>query len=363
VQTLKNIQSYLLASLVVILLFSCEGGEKSDNSATMTTARGESGEIILVMTPDQWESPLGSLVRDVFTESVEAIPQDEPLYNLRRTDPSNFNSVLKAAKNLIFVASLDDKSSEGKQLTKYFTEGSIERIKENPELFSFTQSDVYAKGQEVLYLFGRTPEELINNIQANRERVQELFNGIEEDRLVSNLKKSTSKGIMSYLSDSMGIDIVIPFGYDIAVKGKNFTWIRKLDQKEEINFWVAKMPFTDEAVFDPSNIKNIRNQLSEMYITDLDNDSLHLTTQDELELVIDTVNLNGNYALRTKGLWKYSDNSRGGAFIGYLFADEKDGELYYLEGYLDNPGEDKREPMRLIKAILGTADIPKTIND
>ncbi len=362
-QILKNIQFTFLSFILFIFLVSCETDDKSGKSSSMGKARGETGEIILVMTPDQWESPLGTLVRNVFTESVEAIPQEEPLYNLRRTDPSNFNSVLKSAKNLIFVATLDDNSSEGKQLTKYFTDGSIERIKENPELFSFTQSDVYANGQEVLYLFGRTQEELIENIKANRDRVQQLFNGIEEKRLVSNLKKSTSKGVMNYLADSMGVDILIPFGYDLAIKGENFTWIRKLDQKEEINIWVAKLPFTDEAVFDPANVKEIRNQLGQRYITDLDNDSLFLTTQDEIELVIDTVNLNGNYALRTKGLWKYSDNSRGGAFVSYLFANEKDGELYYLEGYLDNPGDDKREPMRLIKAILSTADIPETIQD
>ncbi len=362
-QILKKIQTIFLSSLVLISLFSCDTDDKSGKSSTMTKARGETGEIILVMTPNQWESPLGTLVRNIFTESVEGLPQDEPLYNIHRTDPSNFNSVLKATKNLIFVAALDDKSSEGKQLTKYFTDASIERIKENPDLFSFTQSDVYAEGQEVLYLFGRTQEELIKNIKENKERVQDLFNGIEENRLVSGIKKSTSKGVMNYLSDSMGLDLVIPFGYDLADKGANFTWIRKLDQVEEVNIWIAKLPFTDEAVFDPANIKQIRNQLGQRYITDLDNDSLHLTTQDELELVTDTVNLNGNYALRTKGLWKYSDNSRGGAFISYLFADEKDGELYYLEGYLDNPGKDKREPMRKIKAILSTADIPDTIED
>lgn len=362
-QTLKKIQIILLSTLLFTLLFSCETDDKSEKSSNMGKARGETGEIILVMTPNQWESPLGDLIRNIFTENVEGVPQDEPLYNLRRTDPSNFNSVLKSTKNLIFVATLDDKSSEGKQLTKYFTENSIERIKSNPELFSFTQSDVYAKGQEVLYLFGRTQEELIENIKENKESVQDLYNGIEEKRLVSNLKKSTSKGVMNYLSDSLGLDIIIPSGYDLAVKGENFTWIRKLDQKEEVNFWVAKLPFTDEAVFDPQNIKQIRNQLGRRYITDLDNDSLYLTTQDELDLVIDTVNLNGNYALRTKGMWKYSDNSRGGSFISYLFADEKDGELYYLEGYLDNPGEDKREPLRKIKAILSTADIPETIED
>lgn len=362
-QLIKKIQIIFLSLSCFSILVSCNSDGNSDGKATMQNARGEFGEIILVMAPEIWNSSLGDLIRDIYTESVEAIPQDEPIYDLRRVNPSEFNTLLKASKNLMFVATLDNNSGEGQQMKRYFTDNSLEQIKNNPEIFSFNQEDVYAKGQEVLYLFGRNEEELAENIKENRERIQQFFNQVEEERLVKNLKTNPSKGIMNYLSDSLGIDMLIPFGYDLAVKKDNFAWIRKLDAKEEYNFWVAEMPFQDEAAFNPENLKDIRNELGRRYITDLDNDSLHLTTQDELELVIDTVNLNGNYALRAKGLWKYSDNSRGGAFIGYLFANEATGKLYYVEGYLDNPGEDKREPLRAIKAILGTVDIPDTIKD
>nr|WP_262895929.1 DUF4837 family protein [Marivirga aurantiaca] len=329
----------------------------------MQNARGEDGEIILVMAPDQWNGALGQQVKDLFRANVEAIPQDEPLYDIKRTDPSKFNSVLKASKNLMFVATLDNNSAEGKRLKKYFTDNSIEQIKNNPDIFSFNQEDVYAKGQEVLYLFGRTEEELMKNIEENKEKIQQFFNKVEEERMVEKIKKSTSKGVMNYLSSNLGLDMVIPYGFDLAVKDENHAWIRKLDQREELNIWVVKMPFNDESVFDPANLKSLRNELGRKYITDKDNDSLYITTQDQMNLVIDTVNLNGNFALQTKGLWKYSDNSRGGAFVSYLFANEQSGDLYYVEGYLDNPGKDKREPMRKLEAILSTADIPDTIND
>ncbi|MFT4740686.1 MAG: hypothetical protein ACJAT1_000858 [Marivirga sp.] len=359
----------VLVSLLFALCFSACNNDGSDNGqstfAEMSKqkARGENGEIILVISPDLWDSEVGEQIRSLFNQPVKGLPQDEPKYSVKKTDPSKFNSVLKASKNLLFVAALSDKTQEGLYMKKYFTDNSLKQIADNPKLFSFNQEDVYATGQEVLYLFGRTDAELAANLARHKNQVSEFFNAKEQERLLADLKKSVSSGIMKYVSDTLGVDLVVPFGYDIARKEDNFIWFRKLDQREELNFWLVKMPYDDEGVFDVDKFKSFRNELGRKYITDIDNDSLYLTTQDELPLLIDTVNLNGNYALEARGLWKYSNNSRGGAFVSYLFANEQDGLLYYLEGYLDNPGKDKREPIRLIETILGTADVPDALKD
>ncbi|WP_375580964.1 DUF4837 family protein [Marivirga tractuosa] len=356
---------FLFTSLFMV---SCDdegkgGQQNKDSNSTMQKARGESGEVILVIPPSLWESELGDLLREVFTSNVKVLPQDERLYDIKPVDPSKFNSVFKASQNLMFVATLDNQNPEGKYMKRYFTENSLNQIEKNPDLFSFEQEDVYARGQDVLYLFGRNEKELIKNINENKAGLKEFFNEKETERLVSSFKKTAEKGIMNYIEDSLNLELIIPIGFDIAKKSDDFIWLRELDSKEEFNIWVVKMPYNDESVFDPKNIKSFRNSLGKKYITDKDIPDLHLTSQDELDFVIDTVNLNNQYALRIKGLWKYSDSSRGGAFVSYLFANEDSGELYYLEGYLDAPGESKREPMRRLKAILGTAKLPQSIKD
>lgn len=363
-------KSYLLVIFLLgsIFMLSCDdegkgGQENQDSNATMQKARGEAGEVILVIPPSLWDGELGDLLREVFTSNVKVLPQDERLYDLKPVDPSAFNSVFKASQNLMFVATLDNKKPEGKYMRNYFTENSLNQIENNPDLFSFNQQDVYARGQEVLYLFGRNEAELINNIKASKSGIKEFFNDKEAKRLVSSFKKTAQKGIMNFIADSLNLELIVPFGYDIAQKSKDFIWLRELDSQEEYNIWIVKLPYNDESIFDPAKIKALRNSLGKKYITDKDLPDLHLTSQDEIEFVIDTVNLNNQYALRTKGLWKYSDNSRGGAFISYLFANEDSGDLYYMEGYLDAPGESKREPMRKLKAILGTAKVPDNIKD
>ncbi|HET8860769.1 DUF4837 family protein [Marivirga sp.] len=361
---LKKYQSILSIIFATLLLFSCDSGnENSDDNRTLPNARGESGEIIMVMPPSIWEGELGDLIKEIFTSNVAALPQNEPLYDLKQVDPSKFNSIFKSSKNLLFVATLDNNKPEGKYMKRYFTDNSLNQINKNPDIFSFNQQDVYARGQEVLYLFGRNEQELIKNLKANRTAIKEFFNVKETNRLVESFKSSAETGIMNYIADSLNLELIIPNGFDIAVKEDNFIWLRELDSEEEFNLWLVRMPYNNDEVFNPNNIKELRNSLGEKYITDKDLPDLHLTSQDEVEFVIDTVNLNGNYAIRTKGLWKYSDNSRGGAFVSYLFANEATGELYYLEGYLDAPGGEKREPMRKLKAILGTAKTPTGIND
>jgi hypothetical protein len=361
---------YFLGVLLLIssLTISCDdegkGGQENDgDSSTMQKARGEAGEVILVIPPSLWDGQLGDLLREIFTSNVKVLPQDENLYDLKPVDPSKFNKVFKASQNLMFVATLDNQKPEGKYMRKYFTENSLNQIEQNPDLFSFNQEDVYAKGQEVLYLFGRNEQELINNIKANKSGIKEFFNDKEAERLVSNFKKTAQKGIMNFIEDSLNLELIVPVGFDIAQKSGDFVWLRELDSKEEYNIWMVKLPYNDESVFDPANIKSFRNSLGEKYITDKDIPDLYLTSQDEVDFVIDTINFNNNYALRIKGLWKYSDNSRGGSFVGYLFANENTGDLYYLEGYLDAPGESKREPMRKLRAILGTAKLPQSLED
>jgi len=363
-------KSYFQVIVLIVSFFmiSCDdegkGGQEDQNSSsTLQKARGETGEVILVIPPSLWDGKLGDLLREIFTSKVKVLPQDEKLYDLKPVDPSKFNNVFKASQNLMFVATLDNQKPEGKYMKKYFTENSLNQIEKNPDLFSFNQQDVYARGQEVLYLFGRNEEELIKNIKANKSGIKEFFNDKEANRLVSSFKKTAQKGIMNYVEDSLNMELIVPFGFDIAAKSEEFIWLRELDSKEEYNVWIVKMPYNDESVFDPNKIKSLRNSLGKKYITDKDLPDLHLTSQDEIDFVIDTVNLNNQYALRTKGLWKYSDNSRGGALVSYLFANEETGDLYYLEGYLDAPGESKREPMRRLKAILSTAKIPENIKD
>ena len=86
---------------------------------------------------------------------------------------------------------------------------------------------------------------------------------------------------------------------------------------------------------------------------DVEKPDVYMTTQD-VPHQVQEVNFNGKYAKETRGLWKLSDISGGGAFVSYVFVDESQKRMYYLEGYAYAPSKDKREFMREIEVILST---------
>ena len=50
-----------------------------------------------------------------------------------------------------------------------------EPIESDPSLFMYAKQDEFARGQEVLHLFGETEEILLQNIANNKEKLQMKF--------------------------------------------------------------------------------------------------------------------------------------------------------------------------------------------
>ena len=145
---------YLLLFLSIALISSCDFEKAAKMKANLPKANGKPGQIIVVMDSAQWEGGVGKAVRSTFHEQVEYLPRDESKFSLSHIDPTDFQSILKKQKNIIFVTVLSDKSKGNRKLKKYFTEESLEMIEKDPSLFMYAKKDEFAKGQEVLHLFG-----------------------------------------------------------------------------------------------------------------------------------------------------------------------------------------------------------------
>lgn len=361
-------------SLLIFTLFflaSCgknSGKQSERDTSMMPSAKGKPSEIMIVTDTTDWQNEVGTALRRTFMASMPGLPQSESYFKVNHVLPSKFNNVLQQARNLVFVITLDNDNQEHRILQNYLTDNSIEKIQKNPKLYSFTKQDVYARGQHVLYLFGNNASQLAQNIQANKKSLQDYFLQAEWKDLQSKIKNSPESKVKEGLQKQYGVVMDIPFGYKLAFQRSNFFWLRLLDIEAEKNIWMARIPYQNENIFKPENIKKLRNELGKKYIYDVEDSSMYLTSQDEMPFVCDTVNFQGMFAVRTHGLWKYSDNSRGGAFVSYTFVQEDTQQLYYLEAYLDSPGKNKRNNMMELEAILNTFQFadkapPKEHND
>jgi len=340
---------FIFLSFAVLLACS---QSKEANKDFLPIARGEANVILVVMDTSMWDGPVGQSLKTVFSEYVPGLPQDEPYFKIRNINPLKLNQVLKTASNMIFVTTLDNGSRQGRAMRQYFTSESLKKINTDTAIFSRVQKDNWARGQEVLHLFGQSKVQLAEKIVAHKARLRGRFAKLEKGRLEKALFKVREKNIENRLADDHGFQFKIPYGYDLAKNKKDFVWMRLLDTEIEKNVFVYFKPYDSKDPFE--DVMAYREMITSTYMRDIQKPEIYMTLQGAEYQQTKEVNFNGKYAKEYRGLWKLSDISGGGPFLSYLFVDESQKRIYYLEGYVYAPSKDKRVLMQEIESILAS---------
>ena len=347
-----------MRSVYIILLFSIIGfscdGWLADKS--LPKARGESGEIVLVLDSGRWAAEIGTELRQTFRELVDGLPRDEPMFDLRHIVPYDFKGILKQAKNLVLIVPLHDGSTESRRMQNLFTLGSLDSMKLNQKIFIIKKKNLFATGQEVLFLIGHSDDLLRDNIMKNREYIRSFFNQVEERRALIDLYKiKEEKLITNRLSDKFNFELRVPFGFKVAELKEDFVWLRQAGLDIDRNLFVSFKEYNNAADFSDEAIIEWRNTICKKHLYEnKDNPNSFILTESQVPPTILEVNFEKKYAKFLKGLWKTNNISMGGPFVSYVLVDEDMNRMYYIEGFLYSPGVDQRELVRELNVILKT---------
>lgn len=325
----------------------------------MPIARGEADEIILVVDSALYDGPVGDQIKKMYNQLIVGLPQDEYKFQLRKVNPLKLNTFLKNASNMIFVMTLNSPTSQSRAIREYFSDNSLKMVQRDSSLYMTLRKDDFAKGQVVLYLFGQNEEQLLKNLQKNEDKLIDIFETRAMNRTRDKLMVQKAKNLMKAIQEDHSYSIDIPFGYDLSKNLLNFVWFRKLEAKSEYNVFIYEVPYTDNKVFE--NIGKLRDEITQTYMRDSEQPELYIDRQDIIPVLTETINFNGKFAIEGRGLWKVSDNSAGGPFIGYTLVDEPNQILYYIEGYVYSPGTKKKKPLREVEAIISTFKTPTEV--
>jgi hypothetical protein len=276
--------------------------------------------------------------------------------------------VLKQRRNLIFAVTLDRRSAGAGQIKRLFTQESIDQIKANPNLFSRNDVDVFAKGQEVLYLFSQTESQLISNIRKHGTKLVEYFDVKERNRLTRSLYRAGQlKGIPQLLRNDFKCELRVPFGYQLVMNNNEFLWVRQINPKDDKDVFLARKPYTSKEQFQRDSIIAWRDKICAKYLFgDPDRPETHLITETGVPfkpVITREISFNKKFAVEMRGLWRTDNFVMGGPFVSYTLVDNDTGMMYYIEGFTYSPGKEQREIMRELEAILYTfrtsAELPK----
>jgi hypothetical protein len=344
----------ILIGFFVLLAFSCTKQER--DAEYLPKATGKPGDVILVMDSVQWKGELGLEVRKIFRATMPGLPQQEPMFNVIWVHPARMR-LLTQIRNLVYVFTLDQTTPGSKALHKDFTPETLEKIKTDTSFYRFSRKDEYAKGQEVLYLFGDTEKNLIRHLQIDGQNIIDYFNKIERERLEANMFKTRSTlGVASFLKNEQGIELRVPIGYVLADKANDFIWLRQIEANKDKDIFITWKPYTSEYQLLPDSVIEWRDAVAKRYLfEDPENPVSYLVTEREnFGVSAKQVMLNKHFAMEIRALWKTNTQTMGGPYVGYALIDQSKARLYYIEGFAYAPGKDKREIIRELETILWT---------
>ncbi|MEX2514139.1 MAG: DUF4837 family protein, partial [Cyclobacteriaceae bacterium] len=352
---LKKFLFFLSAVAFSIFIAGCDE-ESSSGSSNKPKARGSLGEILLVIDSAKYAGPVGTAIKNVFEENIEGIIREESRFYMRKVDPRKLTRILKMANNMVYVTTFDDNRPGSRAINSQFTPESKELANEDSSLFMLRNKDEFAIGQEVLYLFGNTEEELIKNLKENKSKLQELFESRERERLGRALLNRKNSAAIVKSQEKFNVKLNLPASYQLAKEADQFLWYRQptlRSDKPDISLFFYQMDYTDESQLFPENIIKLRNSIAKEHIFgDPEKKESYLVTETLEPPVFNNIQVNGNYAVEMRGAWKTNNLSMGGSFLSYTAVDEKNGKILYMEGFVYFPNEAHRAALREIETIL-----------
>jgi len=259
------------------------------------------------------------------------------------------------------VATMDNTSRQGRMMLRNYTPESRSRINQDTSLYIFTKDNEFAKGQQVIHLFGKDEATLIKNLHSHKKAIQYHFHTLEKSRLKEELYGRQMKGLQKELLDNYQFTMQLPYGYSMAKKDGSFVWIRKLDKQVDKNIFVYYTDYRTQDVFEFDNVLALRDKITSKYMRDVQDADIFMERQEIIPATQAEVTFNESYAIQTRALWRLNDYSRGGPFISYTFVDQALNRLYYVEAYVDSPGVDKRKTMNEFEVIFDTFKTASTL--
>jgi hypothetical protein len=339
--------------LILTIFISCSDKESLPN------ASGRTGDIFLIMDSLQWKGPLGKALDSIFSAEMQGLPRKESIFHMRWIDPRKLNYVLKQRRNLIYAVTLDQRSVGASIIRKTFTPESLAKIKADPNLFSQNIEDLFAKNQEVLFLFGNTEQELVKKIRTYGTQLVTHFDARERERLTQALfKAKQSKGIPGMLRKKFNAEMKVPFGFQLVANDSNFFWLRQINPQDDKDIFITRKRYTSPDQFKRDSLITWRDKICRYNIfEDPERIDTYLLTETSIPykpVITKETTFNGKFAVEMRGLWRTNNLTMGGPFVSYAFVDEPLGMLYYIEGFTFSPGKDQREIMRELETIIYT---------
>lgn len=332
-------RTFLLSSVIsCLILSSCKY-----EVPTLPGSGGKTCEIIVITPKSAWQGSVGDSIRSTFGALQLGLNQPEPLFDLVNIQPSQFNEseMFQHHRNILII------EFDSNQDAKF-------------EMFQ----DPWAFPQVVMKYTVPDIETFNRMYSPRKERMKELVYAKEYQRIQKVFKESEEIDISEQLRNKFKFGMVFPDGFQFANLRRDFGWIRKESKDYGQGIIFSIYPYAGHKDFELENILARRNEMVKNIPGPAD--SSYMSTETGFPECYPTskpINLNGMYAIETRGLWRLEGDFMGGPFVNYVIPDTANHRIIMVDAYLYSPRKAKRDLLLQMESVARSFTLTQSTKD
>ena len=335
----KIINYSIFYFLTLFIVTSCSE-TKTDPKEFLPPAKGDLGEVVIVMDKNYWQGPVMEELKGIFEKEVMSLPQPEPLMQISMTTMDGFGKGVNQHHSVL-VIEIGDSPSNSKPY------------------ISDRKEDYYAIGQVMYTLRAPNQAAAVELLKEGGEFLLSEFQKQTTDKLAKKFKATKSAKINEELGITVGVNIDIPTNFIVNASYSNFMWMMQMrkrysegqDREVQIGILCYSYPYTDSLAFSLDKVIDKRDEFTKKYVTGFI-DGSYMKTEREYGLESSEKMIGDKYVMETRGVWKMEKAFMGGPFISLSTYDEKNQRIVVIDGYVYAPHFRKMEYLREVEAIL-----------
>ncbi len=324
---MKTVLRFAALSFAVCSALGC-----GDSKPLLPKASGKAGEVIVVISRENWEGALGESVRGTLAADCPWLPTREPLYSVANVAPTAFGDLFKAHRNIVFF-----------DINPAVTKCAVH-----------THHDKWAEPQCIIQVSARDDAQADSLFNANAGLIVNAIEQAERDRVVSSSRRYEKKGVYQALCDVFGGGLHVPTGYTLRKISDGFAWIEDRKQYTTQGIFVYRVPASGDA--DELTLPAILERRAEVCKSNVPGmfDGTYMITSEHFPPLLQYVNYKGCRFAQVNGLWEVEGDFMGGPFVSHSFYSPDGKYIIVCEAWVYAPRFDKRQYLRQTESILYT---------
>lgn len=345
----------------VLLFWSCGNGNPLDANYK-PKAISKSNDIVVIADRQVWEGEVGDTFRYYFESAYPITPMPEPIFKLRFFTPQQIEAepLRKQLRTYCVLANLSDTTSwTTRMIRKDYGDARFGELLRAGSPQTGVGTNKWAMDQLIIYVYGKSERELTEAIRKHFHPIASKIHEHDAAQIKGNTYVSGRHlGLIDKLKNDFGIKVDVPGDYKEAMyekKDKKLIWLRKDTQRATINIVFQKLKYENISQISLANAVTLTNDFGVYVQTDKPGSRL-VVNQEDLPILENVKQINGNYTLEIRGIWEMTQDFMGGPFVSYLIPQEGSGNYIFITCFVYAPGIEKKQFLQEMEVVINSFD-------